>query len=351
MTPEELRQQVVRLFDGLIEPKLKWNINALNLLKEVSVTPDGVRVLVHLVTDDPAQQRGFEADARRVLEALNLGTVDLEVARAQVGVEGVEGVGRILLVASGKGGVGKSTVAVNLACALVRMGQRVGLMDADVYGPSLPVLLGCDARPEVLPGEQLLPLERHGLRFISAGSLIPPGKALDWRGSLVSGTLVQFIRQTAWGALDTLVVDMPPGTGDAQLTIASRLKAHGVVLVTTPQEVAWSDVRRALDLFQRQQVPVLGLVENMAWMPCEACGHHNHPFVTTAVPPPAGVACLARLPLERAVSQGADGGVPLVVGQPESAGAQRFMDLARAVMARLQPDDAASSATAAAATN
>ncbi|MBF0371350.1 MAG: Mrp/NBP35 family ATP-binding protein [Magnetococcales bacterium] len=326
----EAKQRITAVFDQLLEPKLKWNINALNLLKEVELSEGIARVKVHLITDDRDQIRAFEKEARQALALVFDGEIDLEVSRAQVGVEGVDGVKKILFVGSGKGGVGKSTVAVNLATALGQMGFSVGLMDADIYGPSVPTMMGNSERPEVLPGEQLMPLTRHGIRFISAGSLIPPGKALDWRGQLVSGTLVQFIKQTCWGALDFLIVDLPPGTGDAQLTLASRLKTDGVILVATPQEVAWSDVRRAQDLFRKQEAPVLGLVENMAWQPCESCGHHNHPFVNAAKPLPE-IAVLARLPLLREVSEGGDGGVPVVLGQPESAAATEFMMMARKV--------------------
>ncbi|MBF0444098.1 MAG: Mrp/NBP35 family ATP-binding protein [Magnetococcales bacterium] len=265
------------------------------------------------------------------IEALRLifdGEVELEVNRAQVGVEGVDGVKHIIFVGSGKGGVGKSTVSVNLAIALEKLGFSVGLMDADIYGPSIPTMMGKFESPEVLPGEQLLPLQRHGVSFISAGSLIPPGKALDWRGQLVSGTLVQFIKQTCWGELDFLIVDLPPGTGDAQLTLASKLRTAGVVLVTTPQEVALGDVRRALDLFHKQEVPVLGIVENMAWHLCESCGHQNHPFVTSQEAT-LDIEVLARLPLLREISQGADNGVPVILENPESEASIAFIAMAR----------------------
>lgn len=337
----DAKSLIIQIFDRLLEPQLKWNINALNLLKVVEVHDEKAYIVVHLITQDKDQIESFKKEAMAALALVFSGKIDLRVSRAQVGAEGVDGVQKIIMVASGKGGVGKSTVAVNLAAALSQLGFAVGLMDADIYGPSIAIMLGTTERPEVLPEERLMPVKRHGICFISAGSLTPPGKALDWRGQLVSGTLVQFVKQTCWGALDFLIVDMPPGTGDAQLTLASKLRTNGVILVTTPQEVVWGDVRRAMDLFQKQEVPLLGLVENMAYQFCEACGHHNHPFVDTHEsdthgPLSHGVPILARLPLAKNISIHGDDGVPIVFGEPESEATIQFMMMAKTVASLTQ---------------
>ncbi|ABK42903.1 protein of unknown function DUF59 [Magnetococcus marinus MC-1] len=325
------RAAIVALFDQLQEPKLKWNINTLNLLQEVTLHEQHLRVVVHLITGDRQQRIAFEEQARQAIQAIHTGSLELIVAQAQVGTEGIQGVKRIILVASGKGGVGKSTVAVNLAVGLNLLGHKVGLMDADIYGPSVPTMLGCHDKPQVLPHEYLLPLQRHGIRFISTGSLVDPGKALDWRGPLVSGTLLQFITKTCWGELDYLIIDMPPGTGDAQLTIASKLKTHGVVLVTTPQEVAWGDVRRAIELFQKQQAPILGIVENMNHQVCTACGHQSHPLIHSQLPLPPGIVSLAQLPLAHEISQAGDAGVPLLLQESSSPAKAALLALAQRV--------------------
>ncbi|MGN7610980.1 Mrp/NBP35 family ATP-binding protein [Magnetococcales bacterium HHB-1] len=328
-----LRQQVVELFNHVQEPKLKWNINTLNLLKSVELEGNTLKVLVHLVTGDGAQIQAFR---QMVLEGLKVlhpnGEVELTIKRVMVGIEGIDGVKHVIMVASGKGGVGKSTVAVNMAAALAQQGFKVGLMDADIYGPSIPHMLGEHGQPEVAGEEQLLPLKKHGLQFISAGSLIEQGKALDWRGPLVSGMIVQFIRQTIWGEQDFLIIDMPPGTGDIHLTTASKLQVNGVVMVAMPQDVVWGDVRRSIDLLQKQKIPLLGVVENMSYTRCEKCGHHTHPFVQGSQTEKAHIPLLAKLPLAQEISQSSDDGTPLVLQQKDSELAKAYHQLAQAVV-------------------
>jgi ATP-binding protein involved in chromosome partitioning len=246
-------------------------------------------------------------------------------------------VGRIIAVASGKGGVGKSTTAVNLAVALARQGLAVGLLDADVYGPSLPLLLGLDRRPEVR-GEQLLPLEAWGVKAMSIGFLVDADQAMIWRGPMVMSALEQMMGQVAWGALDVLVVDMPPGTGDAQLTMAQRVALAGAVIVSTPQDLALADARRGARMFEKVNVPVLGLIENMSLFVCPACGHEAHPFGHGGAAREAaalGVDFLGEVPLLMEIRTLSDAGTPVAAAAPESPAGRAYAAIAARLAAKL----------------
>ena len=241
----------------------------------------------------------------------------------------VPGIRKIIAVASGKGGVGKSTVAANLAFALARAGQAVGLLDADIYGPSVPSLLGIGGRARI-ENDRLQPELRHGIRALSMGMMTDPGKAIVWRGPMASSALVQMVEQADWGALDALVIDLPPGTGDIQLTMAQKLKPDGAVIVSTPQDLALIDARRAVAMFGQVGVRILGVVENMAGYCCPACGHVSDPFGHGGAEAEAetlGVPFLGRIPLVMAVRQAADAGEPLAGDQ-----AALFDEIARSVM-------------------
>jgi ATP-binding protein involved in chromosome partitioning len=225
----------------------------------------------------------------------------------------VPGIRKLVAVASGKGGVGKSTVAANLAFALARAGQSVGLLDADIYGPSVPALLGIEGRARV-EKDKLQPEVRHGIKALSMGMMTDPGKAIVWRGPMASSALVQMVEQCDWGALDVLVIDLPPGTGDVQLTMAQKLKPDGAVIVSTPQDLALIDARRAVAMFGEVNVRVLGVVENMAGYCCPSCGHVSDPFGHGGAEAEAqamGVPFLGRLPLQMAVREAADAGQPI----------------------------------------
>lgn len=323
---------VKKLFDHILEPKLKWNINTLGLLKRVEIVDERLVVDVSLVTDDEEQKSAFQRDTLNALKEIYQGEVELLVSKASVANSGIKGIKNIILVASGKGGVGKSTVSVNLASSLAKQGLKVGLLDADIYGPSIPIMLGCvDKHPVVLGDEYLKPIEVHNLKFISIGSLVEKDRAISWRGQLVSGTILQFIEKTAWEELDFLVIDMPPGTGDVHLTIASKLKPSGVVIVTTPQEVVLGDVRRNLDLFKSEGFPIIGLVENMSYMVCENCNHENHPFHKSEEFID-DIEVLVNLPLQKEVSISADKGVPLVLADEESNITKIYTELADKVV-------------------
>ncbi|MFN3310153.1 MAG: iron-sulfur cluster carrier protein ApbC [Thermomonas sp.] len=244
----------------------------------------------------------------------------------------------IIAVGSGKGGVGKSTVAVNLALALAAEGLRVGVLDADIYGPSVPLMLGLSGRPESPDGKTILPPRAHGVQAVSIGLLVDQDAPMIWRGPMVTQALTQLLQQTAWDDVDVLVVDLPPGTGDIQLTLAQKIPVAGAVIVTTPQEVATLDARRALMMFRKVGIGVLGLVENMALHVCSQCGHAEHVFGAGGGERMAAqyeVPLLGALPLDAAIREQGDAGVPIVAAQPQSQAAQAYRAAARALLDQL----------------
>jgi ATP-binding protein involved in chromosome partitioning len=244
------------------------------------------------------------------------------------------GVKNIVLVGAGKGGVGKSTVTLNLALALARSGAKVGVLDADIYGPSLPLLTGVTERPATVDGNRLDPLEAHGLKLMSIGFLVDPDQAMIWRGPMVTGALLQLMRDVNWGELDYLLLDLPPGTGDVPLTLAQNVKAAGVVLVSTPQDMALADVIRAKLMFDKVSIPVLGLVENMSAFVCPHCRTETAIFDKGGARLAAekmGIRFLGEVPIDLAIREGGDQGLPVVAGQPDGPLAQVFLALARNV--------------------
>ncbi len=247
-------------------------------------------------------------------------------------------VGRVVAVASGKGGVGKSTTAVNLAVALAQAGHRVGLLDADIYGPSLPRMLGVDAKPPLVDGK-MVPLEAWGLKAMSIGLLVDPDSAMIWRGPMVMSALEQMMNQVHWGALDIMIVDMPPGTGDAQLTMAQRVKLAGAVIVSTPQDIALIDARRGVRMFEKTMVPILGLIENMSSFACPHCGEVSHLFGHGGAKREAetlGVPFLGEVPLLLDIRQTSDAGTPIVASAPDSPAAAAYRAIADRVWRSLE---------------
>jgi len=245
-----------------------------------------------------------------------------------------DGVRKIIAVASGKGGVGKSTVTANLAVALAARGKRVGILDADVYGPSQPRMLGVSGRPSSPDGTTILPLRNHGVTLMSLGLMTGEDEAIVWRGPMLMGALQQMLTQVAWGKLDALLVDLPPGTGDVQMTLSQKTKVSGAIIVSTPQDIALIDARKGIDMFRRMEVPILGLVENMASFVCDGCGKQHHPFGHGGARKEAeklGVPFLGEIPLDLAVRVASDSGAPIVVQDPDGAEAQAFWALADAL--------------------
>ena len=244
----------------------------------------------------------------------------------------------VIAVASGKGGVGKSTTAVNLALALQREGARVGILDADIYGPSVPAMLGLSGRPDSPDGKSIEPMRAHGVEAMSIGLLVDQDTPMIWRGPMATSALTQLFGETLWGDLDYLIVDLPPGTGDIQLTLSQKIPVAGAVIVTTPQDIATLDAKKALKMFEKVQVPVLGLVENMAVHVCSNCGHAEHIFGSGGGEKMAaqyGVPLLGSLPLEAAIREQGDAGAPIVAAAPDSPAAQAYRQTARRLVEAL----------------
>lgn len=256
--------------------------------------------------------------------------------------QGPAGVKAVIAVASGKGGVGKSTVAVNLAVALHQLGRKVGLLDADIYGPSIPRMLGLTGKPKSKDGKILQPMQAWGLKAISIGSLIDEDQPMIWRGPMVMTALTQLLYDVEWAPLDVLVVDMPPGTGDAQLTLAQRVPLAGAIIVSTPQDVALIDARKGLAMFKKTHVPVFGIVENMSTFFCPNCGHESHIFGHGGARETAatlGTDFLGEIPLHIAIRETSDGGTPITAREPNGPQAKAFIELAARVAAKLDAGD------------
>jgi ATP-binding protein involved in chromosome partitioning len=328
------------------DPDLHKDIVTLGFIRDLKI--DGGHVSFRIVLTTPAcpVKAEMESAAKDIVSALPgvtsvAVTMDAEVPKGRGLGEKlvIEGVRNIVAVSSGKGGVGKSTVAVNLAVSLALDGARVGLMDADVYGPNVPMMLGAsDARPEV-DVNKLIPIEAFGVKFMSMALLQPGDKPMIVRGPILHGLVKQFLSDVKWGELDYLIVDMPPGTGDVQLSLAQLVPVQGAVLVTTPQNVAVADVRRALRMFETVAIPVLGIVENMSYFIAPDTGRRYGIFGEGGgqrVADEFGVPLLGQIPLEMQTREGGDAGVPVTVGHPDSAQAKAFRSIATAAIARVR---------------
>ena len=285
-------------------------------------------VIVDATGLSPREAKQVEDDVRR--DALSMAGVN----EARVAMTAAQIARTLIAIGSGKGGVGKSTVSANLAIALARAGKKIGLIDADVYGPSQPTLLGTHTKPTA-EGERLIPVEAHGLRFLSLGQLVSPGHALAWRGPMATGALNNLV-EADWGDAELILVDLPPGTGDVQLALIQRARPAGAVIVSTPQDLSLIDARRAVDLFNKTSVPILGIIENMATYVCPHCGEASHPFGTGGAETAAaemGVPFLGRLPLSLAIREASDAGnPPAATGGPD---AEAFEAIAAQLLAAL----------------
>jgi ATP-binding protein involved in chromosome partitioning len=324
----------------VLDPELRRDLVSLGMVKDVRVEGERVSLLVELTTPACPLKDAIGRDVHAALQGAGFRSVDLRWGAQVRSAPGVSqaaltpGVKNIVLVGAGKGGVGKSTVAINVAVSLARLGAKVGILDADIYGPSIPILTGITERPISKDGKRLEPLSAHGVEVMSIGFLVDPDQALVWRGPMVTGALIQLLRDVNWGELDYLVLDLPPGTGDVPLTLAQNVRAAGVVLVSTPQDLALADVVRAKLMFDKVSIPVLGLVENMSSFVCPHCRHETPIFAHGGAQQAAqklGIRFLGEVPIDLAIREGGDRGTPIVAGQPDSPQAQAFLTVARNV--------------------
>jgi len=349
------RDTVTQALKQIADPVSGADIMASGVVRALNVDDKGaVRFVMEI---PPSQVKAYEAVKAQAEATLNaLGGVssvsvvmtghsekapppDLKPSRpaAPAGPAKIPGVDRIIAIASGKGGVGKSTVSANLACALAQQGRRVGLLDADVYGPSQPRMLGVSGRPASPDGKIILPMRNHGVTMMSIGLMTNEDQAVVWRGPMLMGALQQMMMQVQWGALDVLLVDLPPGTGDVQMTLAQKAQVDGAIVVSTPQDIALLDARKGIDMFNQLKVPILGMIENMSTHICSNCGHEEHVFGHGGVAAEAAklnVPLLAEVPLDLQIRLAADGGAPITVSQPDSPQARAFQDIAAALVTK-----------------
>jgi ATP-binding protein involved in chromosome partitioning len=347
---------VLHVLRGIHDPDLGEDIVTLGLVKDLHIHDSEVAFTLVFTSQSPAARATLHSGASRAVSQMpGVSKVQVKMGSAARGAPAphahphapagpaapaadlIPEVKHTIAVSSGKGGVGKSTVAVNLALALKQGGAQVGLVDLDVYGPDVPLMMGAKGRPGMFDNK-ILPVEAHGIKIMSIGLLVAEREALVWRGPMIHSAVQQFLRDVWWGPLDYLVFDMPPGTGDAQLSLSQVLPLTGVVMVTTPQDVALLDVRKALAMFRKLNVPILGMVENMSYFVAPDTGTRYAIFGEgggTRVAEEFGVPLLGRIPLEIETRKGGDAGVPITVGAPGSAQAAAFRDLAATVAARV----------------
>ncbi len=335
---------VLEILSQVQEPELGGDLVTRNMIKDLRIDGADVAFTIELTTPACPLKDEIEADVRTKMAPLGVSSIEItwgaSVRRAAPSQpqQLVPGVKNIIAVASGKGGVGKSTVSVNLAVALAQSGASVGLLDADITGPNIPMMMGVDGQPKASDNNKITPLERYGVKVISIQFFVPEGQPIVWRGPLVGGAIQQFLRDVEWGELDYLVIDLPPGTSDAQLTLAQAVPISGTVLVTTPQEVALADVTKALAMLKRMSVPVIGVVENMAGFVCSHCGELTEIFGRGGGERFArqhDLEFLGGIPLDVTVRPGGDVGVPAVAQREPGPAAQALRHLASIVAARM----------------
>ncbi len=343
-----IREAVLANLKKIVDPASGQDIVSSGLVRALNVEGDQVRFVIEIDPKKAEQMEPIRAAAEQAASMVEgvekvsaMLTAHSEKAPPELKPKpkpsdtapaALPGVARIIAIASGKGGVGKSTVSANLACALAAQGRRVGLLDADVYGPSQPRMLGVSGRPASPDGKIIIPLRNHGVTMMSMGLMTNEGQAVVWRGPMLMGALQQMMNQVQWGELDVLIVDLPPGTGDVQLTLTQKFALDGAIVVSTPQDVALLDARKGIDMFRQTQTPILGMIENMSTHICSNCGHEEHVFGHGGVASEAeklGVPLLGEIPLHLDIRVAADEGAPIVVSKPESAQAEAFRSIAK----------------------
>ncbi len=342
-------ERILQALRTVIDPDLHKDVVSLGMIKDITISGNDVAFRFELTTPACPLKDHLRNAAETALrrEIPGIGSIDIRMG-SRVGTHTNEvkeslipGVKNTIAVASGKGGVGKSTVAVNLAVALALDGAKVGLLDADIYGPSIPLMMGITGQPRVIDEngtKKLVPITKHGVRVISIGFLVPPDAAMIWRGPMASGAVKQFLSDVEWGELDYLVFDLPPGTGDIQLTLVQTIPLTGAVIVTTPQDISLADAVKGIAMFEKVDVPILGIIENMSFHVCSACGHRDEIFSHGGGRKAAeqhGIPFLGEIPLYTKLRQGGDEGTPIVIAEPESEHAKVFLQIARNMAAQI----------------
>jgi ATP-binding protein involved in chromosome partitioning len=342
---ELTKAQVENVLKEITDPNLEKDLVSANEVRSVDIDGDKVTIAIMLGYPAATWFDGLTQEIKDKVGALaGVGGVEVTISTeigshaVQKNLKPIKGIKNIIAVASGKGGVGKSTTAVNLALALASEGATVGVLDADIYGPSVPRMLGISGQPESEDGKSLQPMRNHGVQAMSIGFLVEEDTAMIWRGPMVTQALEQLLNDTQWDNLDYLVIDLPPGTGDVQLTLAQRIPVSGAVIVTTPQDIATLDAVKGLKMFEKVEVPVLGIIENMSIHICSSCGHEEHIFGEGGGRRMAEnheTEFLGALPLEKHIREQADGGKPTVVSEPDSRPAEIYREIARKTAAHL----------------
>ncbi|MCP3667237.1 MAG: iron-sulfur cluster carrier protein ApbC [Gammaproteobacteria bacterium] len=342
---EVTKELIEEAIKGYVEPNLEQDLVSAKSVKEIAIDGDSVMVRVELGFPAKGIQDLIANEVKSRVEGVDgVTSADVEVSwkinahSVQKSLKPIDNVKNIIAVASGKGGVGKSTTAVNLALALTAEGAKVGILDADIYGPSQPRMLGVSGQPESKDGKSLEPMENYGLQAMSIGFLIDEETPMIWRGPMVTQALEQLLNDTNWDSLDYLVIDLPPGTGDTQLTLAQKVPVSGAVIVTTPQDIALLDARKGFKMFEKVEVAILGIVENMSIHICSQCNHEEHIFGEGGGQRMAedyGVNFLGALPLDIRIREETDGGKPTVAAEPDSRISQIYREIARKTAAKL----------------
>ena len=335
-------QQVLNALGKVQEPELHRDLVTLKMIKDLKISDEDVSFTVVLTTPACPLRGQIENEAKAAVAAIGAKQISIKWDSSVPMDKRISGmidvsIRSTIAVASGKGGVGKTTVSVNLAVALAQMGAKVGLMDADIYGPNIPIMMGVNEQPKAI-GDRIIPLEAYGVKLMSMGFLVPPDQAVIWRGPMLHSAIRQFLGEVEWGELDYLVIDMPPGTGDVQLSLTQSVPLTGGVVVATPQDVALADVVKGIAMFQKLEVPVLGVVENMSYFLCPHCGERTDIFAHGGAKKMADhyrVPFLGEIPLDIAIRAGGDSGKPITVSQPNSPHAKAFIHVAQSIAAQV----------------
>lgn len=338
------REQVETILSGIEDPYIKQDLVSTKSVKDININDDPVTISIQLGYPAEGLKQALAEKISAALSEQGISDSNVEITSkivshsVQKGVQLLPNVKNTIAVASGKGGVGKSTTSINLALALQAEGATVGILDADIYGPSQPRMLGLQGKPDTTDGKTVEPKVSYGVQSMSIGYLIEEDTPMIWRGPMVTGALEQLLNDTNWQDLDYLIIDLPPGTGDIQLTLCQKIPVSGAVIVTTPQDIALLDAKKALKMFEKVEVPVLGIIENMSTHICSQCGHEEHIFGSGGgdqIAKQYGVDLLGSLPLDINIREGVDNGKPTVAMEPESAVAINYREIARLTSAKL----------------